>query len=367
MSSVIIKGLYKKYENGTVAVSNFNADISEKEFVVILGPSGCGKSTLIRMIAGLEDITKGNIYIDNKSIHAITPKNRGVSLVLQNNTLYPNMNVYENLEFGLRLRKISGEEIARRVESVAQLLDISSILDRKPAALSGGQRHRIALGRAIIQDPKIILMDEPLMNLDAKLRASMRAELKALHSQLGKTIIYVTHDQAEAMELGSRIIIMRNGSVQQTGTYREIYDSPVNLFVATFIGNPQINICEAELVSLEGRLWIRFGEDYKIAFPDSQSPRGLTQYSGKKVLMGIRPSDIALECESQENGGNPISMTVESAELLGTSMNLRLEGAGIGLTVTSSCARAKAGENIEVFLRPEKIYLFDFDTERRIN
>lgn len=367
MSSVNIRGLYKKYENGTVAVSNFNADISEKEFIVILGPSGCGKSTLIRMIAGLEDITKGSIYIDNVSIHSIAPKNRGVSLVLQNHTLYPNMTVYENLEFGLKLRKIPGEEIARRVESVAQLLDIGAILDRKPAALSGGQRNRIAIGRAIIQDPKVFLMDEPLANLDAKVRAAMRSEIKALHSRLGKTIIYVTHDQTEAMELGSRIIIMRNGSVQQTGTYRELYDSPVNLFVATFIGSPQINICEAELIMPEGRPCLRFGEDYKIALPNSQSTRGLARYSGKKVLMGIRPSDIVLGCDDAEKCGNPISMTIESAELLGANKNLRLEGAGVSFTAVSSCAGAKAGENVEVFLKPEKIYLFDFGTERRIN
>lgn len=368
MSSVIIKGLYKKYENGTVAVSNFNADISEKEFFVILGPSGCGKSTLIRVIAGLEDITKGDILIDDISVHSAPPKSRGVALVLQNQTLYPNMNVYENLEFALRLRKIPMDEIARRIDQVVRILDIGPILDRKTAALSGGQRHRIALGRAIVQDPKVFLLDEPLLNLDAKLRASMRSELKALHGMLGKTVIYVTHDQAEAMELGSRILVMRNGSVQQTGTYRELFDSPVNLFVAKFIGSPQMNICEAELFSREDRLWLRFGEDYAIALPDTPSAKGLIRYSGKKLLMGIRPTDIFLVSEGEEKDSPAISMTIESAELLGTHLNLHLSGDGVGFMVNSPVTTGvKAGEDIKVLLDNEKIHLFDSDTERRIN
>lgn len=368
MSSVIIKGLYKKYENGTVAVSNFNADISEKEFFVILGPSGCGKSTLIRMIAGLEDITEGDILINDISVHSVPPKSRGVALVLKNQTLYPNMSVYENLEFGLRLRKIPKEEIERRIEQVVGILDIGAILDRKTAALSGGQRLRIAMGRAIVQDPKVFLLDEPLLNLDAKLRALMRSELKTLHRTLGKTVIYVTHDQAEAMELGSRILVMRNGSVQQTGTYQELYYSPVNLFVAKFIGSPQMNTCEAELFSNEGRLCLRFGKGYEIALPDTPESAGLIKYSGKKLLMGIRPTDILLVSGNEEKDHSAISMTVESVELLGTHVNLRLSGEGVGFMVSSPITtRAKAGDDLKIYLNSEKIHLFDSDSERRIN
>jgi len=366
MSSVVLKGLSKKYENGTVAVSNFNADISSNEFFVILGPSGCGKSTLIRMIAGLEDITSGSILIDNTSIKSIPPKNRGIALVLNNQTLYPNMTVYENLEFGLKMRKIPKDEIARRIEEVAQLLDIGSLLDRKPAALSGGQRYLISFGRAIIRDPKVILMDEPLINFDAKLRASIRQELKAYHARLGKTIIYVTKDQAEAAELGSRILVMRNGTVQQTGTYEQLYESPVNVFVAKFIGEPQMNICEAELFARDGIFHLRFGQGFTIALPEIAENSGLKRYSGKKLLMGIRPTDVLLECEGGEGAGIP--MTVENSELLGTQVVLSLVGGGVALTAQSSCsAKVKAGEEVRIHISAEKLHLFDSDTERRIN
>ena len=368
MSSVVIKGLYKKYENGTVAVSNFNADISPKEFFVILGPSGCGKSTLIRMIAGLEDITKGGIFIDGTPIQTIPPKNRGVALVLNNQTLYPNMTVYENLEFGLKLRKVPKNEIASRIDEVAQLLEIGPSLDRKPAALSGGQRCRIAFGRAIIQNPKVILMDEPLANFDAKLRATIRSELKAVHAQLGKTVIYLTKDQAEAAELGSRILVMRNGTVQQTGTYEELYNSPVNLFVAKFIGEPQMNICEAELFTKDNRLWLRFGEGFTVALPEKASTPHLMRYSGKRVLMGIRPSDISLGFEGGDKDGSAISMTAESVELLGTHVTLSLVSRAVSLVVISSSAtKVKSEEEVKIILNTEKLHLFDGDTERRIN
>ena len=241
MSSVTLKGVYKKYAGGVVAVSDFNLDVEDKEFIILVGPSGCGKTTTLRMIAGLEEITDGELYIDGKLCNDVPPKERDIAMVFQNYALYPHMTVFDNMAFGLKLRRIPKDEIKRRVDEAARILEIEHLLDRKPAALSGGQRQRVALGRAIVRNPKVFLLDEPLSNLDAKLRAQMRTELTKLHIRLNTTFIYVTHDQTEAMTMGTRIVVMKDGFIQQVATPQSLYEEPINLFVATFIGSPQMN------------------------------------------------------------------------------------------------------------------------------
>ena len=247
MSSVTLKNIYKKYAGGVVAVSDFCLDIQDKEFIILVGPSGCGKSTTLRMIAGLEEISEGELYIDDKLVNEVAPKDRDIAMVFQNYALYPHMTVYDNMAFGLKLRKTPKAEIKRRVEEAAKILDITHLLDRKPKALSGGQRQRVALGRAIVREPKVFLLDEPLSNLDAKLRAQMRTELAKLHKRLGTTFIYVTHDQTEAMTMGDRIVVMKDGFIQQVDTPQNLYSKPINMFVAGFIGSPQMNFINATL------------------------------------------------------------------------------------------------------------------------
>ena len=245
MASLSLKNVTKKYPNGFVAVKDFNLEIADKEFIIFVGPSGCGKSTTLRMIAGLEDITSGELYIDGKLMNDVEPKDRDIAMVFQNYALYPHMTVYDNMAFGLKLRKMPKDEIDRLVQEAAKILDLSHLLDRKPKALSGGQRQRVAMGRAIVRNPKVFLMDEPLSNLDAKLRGQMRIEISKLHQRLGTTIIYVTHDQTEAMTLGTRIVVMKDGLVQQVDTPQNLYDKPANKFVAGFIGAPQMNLLDS--------------------------------------------------------------------------------------------------------------------------
>ena len=245
MANVSLKGIYKIYDGGVTAVSDFNLEIEDKEFIILVGPSGCGKSTTLRMIAGLEDISKGELYIGGVLSNDVAPKDRDIAMVFQNYALYPHMTVYDNMAFGLKLRKTPKDEMRRRVEEAARILDIAHLLDRKPKALSGGQRQRVALGRAIVRDPKVFLLDEPLSNLDAKLRAQMRTEISKLHQRLGTTFIYVTHDQTEAMTMGTRIVVMKDGLIQQVDTPQNLYDKPCNEFVAGFIGSPQMNFINA--------------------------------------------------------------------------------------------------------------------------
>ena len=253
MSSLSLKGIYKRYAGGVTAVSDFNLEIADKEFIIFVGPSGCGKSTTLRMIAGLEEISEGELYIEDKLVNDIAPKDRDIAMVFQNYALYPHMTVFDNMAFGLKLRKTPKDEIKRRVEEAAKILDIDHLLDRKPKALSGGQRQRVALGRAIVREPKVFLMDEPLSNLDAKLRVQMRTEIGKLHQKLQTTFIYVTHDQTEAMTMASRIVVMKDGIIQQVASPQELYDRPANMFVAGFIGSPHMNFIEATVSEENGK------------------------------------------------------------------------------------------------------------------
>ncbi|MDW7657951.1 MAG: sn-glycerol-3-phosphate ABC transporter ATP-binding protein UgpC, partial [Bacillota bacterium] len=291
MASVSLKNVYKRYEGGVVAVSDFNIDIEDKEFIILVGPSGCGKSTTLRMIAGLEEITEGEIYIGEKLVNDVQPKDRDIAMVFQNYALYPHMTVYDNMAFGLKLRKVPKDEIKRRVTEAAKILEIEHLLDRKPKALSGGQRQRVALGRAIVRDPKVFLMDEPLSNLDAKLRVQMRVEITKLHQRLQTTIIYVTHDQTEAMTMGTRIVVMKDGFIQQIDNPTNLYLHPQNTFVAGFIGMPPMNFINAKLTVKGDDVFLNFN-DITIALPKKYSTPEVKAYDGKEVITGIRPEAI---------------------------------------------------------------------------
>ncbi len=297
MSGLLLKGINKVYPSGVQAVFDFCLDIRDKEFIVLVGPSGCGKSTTLRMIAGLEEISSGELYIDGKLVNDVVPKDRDIAMVFQNYALYPHMTVYDNMAFGLKLRKVPKEIIDQKVKAAAEILGITDYLSRKPKALSGGQRQRVALGRTIVREPKVFLLDEPLSNLDAKLRASMRSEISKLHARLATTFIYVTHDQIEAMTMGSRIVVMKDGFMQQVDTPQNLYDYPVNLFVAGFIGTPQMNFFkESTLTSEDGKVCANFIGGNKIVLPKSVAARikNINEYldTGKHITVGIRPEDI---------------------------------------------------------------------------
>ncbi len=297
MSGLLLKGINKVYPSGVQAVFNFCLDIRDKEFIVLVGPSGCGKSTTLRMIAGLEEISSGELYIDGKLVNDVVPKDRDIAMVFQNYALYPHMSVYDNMAFGLKLRKVPKEIIDQKVKAAAEILGITDYLSRKPKALSGGQRQRVALGRTIVREPKVFLLDEPLSNLDAKLRASMRTEISKLHARLATTFIYVTHDQVEAMTMGTRIVVMKDGFMQQVDTPQNLYDYPVNLFVAGFIGTPQMNFFkESTLTSEDGKIYINFVGNNKILLPKCVADRikNVNEYldTGKHVTLGVRPEDI---------------------------------------------------------------------------
>ena len=289
MAGLTFKNVVKKYDQNTV-VYDFNLEIQDKEFLVLVGPSGCGKTTTLRMIAGLEDTTSGEIYIGDQLINNVAPKDRDIAMVFQSYALYPHMSVYENMAFGLKLRKMPKEDIDRRVKEAAAILDIEHLLDRKPKALSGGQRQRVALGRAIVREPKVFLMDEPLSNLDAKLRVQMRAEISKLRHRLQTTVVYVTHDQTEAMTMGDRIVVMKDGFIQQVDTPMNLYNHPCNMFVAGFIGSPAMNFLRATLVEENGQLWL-VNKELRLA-PFAERREALTPYLGKEIIIGIRPESI---------------------------------------------------------------------------
>ncbi len=370
MSSVTMKGIYKKYAGGVTAVSDFNLDVEDKEFIILVGPSGCGKSTTLRMIAGLEEITAGELYIDGKLVNDVPPKERDIAMVFQNYALYPHMTVFENMSFGLKIRKMPKDEIKRRVDEAAQILEIEHLLDRKPAALSGGQRQRVALGRAIVRNPKVFLLDEPLSNLDAKLRTAMRSELAKLHKKLATTFIYVTHDQTEAMTMGTRIVVMKDGFIQQIAAPQYLYENPANLFVATFIGTPQMNTCEGELLDEGGVTYLRFGEKAKVALPESKGRKPeVLAYAGKKVIFGIRPNDIhAEEAYMAQYPDCVVDVKVEMTELLGADTNLYLSEGDIQFTgvVPTGSTNCKMDDEIKVCFDARKIHLFDYETEKTI-
>ncbi len=378
MASLSLQHIYKRYPGGVEAVKDFCLEIKDKEFIILVGPSGCGKSTTLRMIAGLEEISEGELYIGDKLVNDIAPKNRDIAMVFQNYALYPHMTVYDNMAFGLKLRKTPKEEIRRRVEEAARILDISHLLQRKPAALSGGQRQRVALGRAIVREPKVFLLDEPLSNLDAKLRAQMRTEISKLHLRLGTTFVYVTHDQTEAMTMGTRIVVMKDGVIQQVDSPQKLYEHPVNMFVAGFIGSPQMNFVEAKLLEDKGTFFVEFGSEdtknrpgvkYKIKLPAEKNYRDcLVPYIDKDIIFGIRPEHVHDEdnyIEALPDG--VVETKVEVTELMGAEKYIYTvcEGQTLNGRVapTSTC---HAGDVIKIALDPSKIHIFDKETQRTI-
>ena len=370
MASLSLRNVYKRYPGGVTAVSDFNLEIEDKEFIILVGPSGCGKSTTLRMVAGLEEISDGEIYIGDRLVNDVAPKDRDIAMVFQNYALYPHMTVFDNMAFGLKLRKTPKDEIKRRVEEAARTLDIEHLLERKPKALSGGQRQRVALGRAIVREPKVFLLDEPLSNLDAKLRAQMRTEISKLHQRLGTTFIYVTHDQTEAMTMGTRIVVMKSGVVQQVDSPNNLYRYPCNLFVAGFIGSPQMNFIESKLSKTGDDYFVEFGSEagstYKIKLPaEKNKDNCLEAYVGKDVIMGIRPENIHNEEDlvAQYKDG-VIDADVEVTELMGaeTYLYMNCEGQAINARV-SPTSTAHPGDKIKVALETDKIHLFDKDTE----
>lgn len=324
MATISLRNIKKVYVGKVTAVDNFNLEIADNEFVVFVGPSGCGKSTTLRMVAGLEDISSGELYIDGKLMNDVAPKDRDIAMVFQNYALYPHMTVYQNMSFALRLRKESKEEIDRKVRQAAEILDITEYLDRKPKALSGGQRQRVAIGRAIVREPKVMLMDEPLSNLDAKLRNEMRAEIIKLRQRIDSTFIYVTHDQTEAMTLGDRIVIMKGGIIQQIGTPQEVFDHPANLFVAGFIGTPHMNIFDAELKKDNGKYSVVINGVELPCSPEKQAEYEAKGLEPQNVMLGIRPEHLTLSDES----GKSIPAHVDVSEMMGSSIHLHANSEG---------------------------------------
>ena len=368
MSSVQLKNVCKKYPNGYEAVKDFNLDIEDKEFIIFVGPSGCGKSTTLRMVAGLEDISSGELIIDGKVMNDVEPKDRDIAMVFQSYALYPHMSVYDNMAFSLKLKKVPKDEIDKKVREAARILDLEKLLDRKPRALSGGQRQRVAMGRAIVRSPKVFLMDEPLSNLDAKLRGQMRVEISKLHQRLGSTIIYVTHDQTEAMTLGTRIVVMKDGIVQQIDTPQNLYDHPCNKFVAGFIGSPQMNMISAD-VAAEGSDTVLKFADQKVVLNENRA-KALKNggYVGKKVVLGIRPEDIHDGADALEKfAKSTFDVEVKVYEMLGASALLYfdIEDTSWVASVDAKTS-ARTGDKVRLAMDTEKIHIFDYDTEKTI-
>ncbi len=375
MAGLSLKHIYKKYPGGVTAVSDFNLEIKDKEFLILVGPSGCGKSTTLRMIAGLEEISEGELYIGDTLVNDVAPKDRDIAMVFQNYALYPHMTVFENMAFGLKLRKIPKDEIKRRVEEAARILDINHLLERRPKALSGGQKQRVALGRAIVRNPKVFLLDEPLSNLDAKLRASMRTELTKLHKKVETTFVYVTHDQVEAMTMASRIVVMKDGLIQQADTPQNLYDYPCNLFVAGFIGTPQMNFITARLIEEGSDLFVTFGNNkLKVPAEKANNP-ALKEYIGQEVVIGIRPEclhDDPVHVDSMPD--STIDATVEVTELMGAEIYLYLSFDGIEdatngkniIARVSARSASRAGDSIKIAFEATRMHIFDKDTERCI-
>jgi len=380
MSSLYLQNIYKKYPSGVVAVTDFTLDIQDKEFIVFVGPSGCGKSTTLRMIAGLEDISEGELFIDEKYMNNVQPKDRDIAMVFQNYALYPHMSVYDNMAFGLKLRKMPKAEIDQRVKEAARILGLEAYLKRKPKALSGGQKQRVALGRAIVREPKVFLLDEPLSNLDAKLRATMRTEITKLHHRLGTTFIYVTHDQVEAMTMGTRIVVMKDGLIQQVDTPTHLYDYPANLFVAGFIGTPQMNFFDATLSGEGGKVYAEF-ENSKIELTQATVDRiiGLDDYlnTGKPMVMGVRPEDIHDDEEFVgANQTKTVEVIVDQLERLGaeTLLYCKFESDGDELRLGDDAKKpmvakvdgrttTEMGQAIKLAIDTDHIHLFDKESE----
>lgn len=366
MANLSLKNINKIYDNGFHAVKDFNMEIEDKEFIIFVGPSGCGKSTTLRMIAGLEDISSGDLEIDGKRMNDILPKDRDIAMVFQNYALYPHMTVYDNMAFSLKIKKMPKDEIDKKVKEAAQILGIENLLKRKPKQLSGGQRQRVAMGRAIVRNPKVFLMDEPLSNLDAKLRVQMRIEISKLHQKLGTTMIYVTHDQTEAMTLGTRIVVMKDGIVQQIDTPQNLYDHPRNLFVAGFIGSPQINLIDVEVLKEDDGIYVK-NDHIKLKLPE-QKGRVLEDknYIGKKVVFGIRPESLYDDDDYLEktDQGSIIEAKVRVYELMGAEVYLYFDLGDDQITArVKPSTKARVGENTKFAFDMEKSYLFDPETK----
>ncbi len=366
MASLSLSHINKTYPNGFEAVKDFNLEIKDKEFIIFVGPSGCGKSTTLRMIAGLEEITSGELKIGDRVVNDVEPKDRDIAMVFQSYALYPHMTVYDNMAFSLKLRKVPKAEIDKMVREAAKILDLEKLLDRKPKALSGGQRQRVAMGRAIVREPKVFLMDEPLSNLDAKLRVQMRTEISKLHQRLGATIIYVTHDQTEAMTLGTRIVVMKDGVVQQVDTPQNLYNAPGNLFVAGFIGSPQMNMVDAVVEVKGSDVFLKVGPT-SIKLPAAKAEK-VKAYNGKTVIMGIRPEDMSDDADKvAAAGASALNAKIEVYELLGAEVFLyfTVEGANFTARVNPRTT-TRTGDTVKFALDLDKIHVFDKETELTI-
>lgn len=365
MGGIILKDIGKIYPGGVEAVSDFNLEIQDKEFIVFVGPSGCGKSTVLRMIAGLEEITSGELYIDGEMVNYVEPKDRDIAMVFQNYALYPHMTVYKNLAFALSLRKMPKNEIDKKVRETAKILEIEKLLSRKPKALSGGQRQRVALGRAMVRDPKAFLLDEPLSNLDAKLRASTRTEITKLHKDLETTFIYVTHDQTEAMTMADRIVVMKDGRIHQVGSPQELYNNPINIFVAGFIGTPQMNFIEARLLRDESNYFLRI-DDINFPLPEDRYSREiLKEYLDKEIVVGVRSEDV-VEIDDNRQG---LDAKIEVAEHMGSEIFVYIDYKSnkIIAKFDSDLNNSINDRNgIKVAFKMNKIHLFDKETEKNL-
>ncbi|GAA0122278.1 MAG: sn-glycerol-3-phosphate ABC transporter ATP-binding protein UgpC [Clostridium argentinense] len=364
MAGLLFKNLYKIYEGDVTAVSDFNLEIKDKEFIVLVGPSGCGKSTTLRMVAGLEDISKGELYIDGELVNNVHPKDRDIAMVFQNYALYPHMTVYDNMAFGLKSKKYSKEEIDKKVKESAKILGIEDLLKRKPKALSGGQKQRVALGRAIVRNPKVFLMDEPLSNLDAKLRIQTRAEITKLHNKLKTTFIYVTHDQTEAMTMGDRIVIMKDGLIQQVDTPENVYSNPANVFVAGFIGSPKMNFIDAVIVKEGDNIFIKLPNSM-IKLNEDKAKRIIDRgYLNKNIIMGIRPEHMYY---NEKETDISLDGVVDFIEMLGSEkyLYLTMEGSTFIARVNSDNV-VKKGDKLRIYLDDRKIHIFDKDSGRLV-
>jgi multiple sugar transport system ATP-binding protein len=363
MARVAMRSLNKKYDE-VHAVKDVNLDIRDKEFVVLVGPSGCGKTTTLRMVAGLESITSGSVLINEKVVNQLAPMDRDIAMVFQNYALYPHMTVYDNMAFGLKMRKFDRAEIAQRVNEAAEILGIHDYLKRKPRQLSGGQRQRVALGRAIVRHPQVFLFDEPLSNLDAKLRVQMRVELKKLHERLGTTAIYVTHDQVEAMTLGDRVVVMRDGWVQQVGDPMELYNEPANRFVAGFIGSPAMNFATVRIASENGSLWAE-GDAIRLKLPAAMTNR-LAAHAGQEVTFGIRPEDLRIAADA-DPAEMSVDAEVEVVERLGSEILLDVAvGPATMVAAVEPTVRAKVHDRLRLAVNPNRLHFFDAQSENAI-
>lgn len=375
MSEIALRNVCKQFDSEHYGVKDFNLDIHDKEFVIFVGPSGCGKSTTLRIIAGLEEITDGELWIDGELSNYLEPKERGMSMVFQNYALYPNMTVYGNMAYALKIRKMPKDEIDKKVHEVAKILEIEQLLDRKPAALSGGQKQRVAIGSAIIRKPKAFLMDEPLSNLDAKLRAQMRVELVKLHKQMDTTIIYVTHDQTEAMTLGTKIVVMKDGLIQQVGAPQSIYGNPVNLFVAGFLGSPSMNFFQCTVKAEENNRTALLLDDAKtvkkVYLDGTRGKQIADKYNGRHVILGIRPEDIYELDEAKKLGIEKDSVNVDepvvNREMLGAEVILYFDEQGKTLAVRLNPEnQTQVGEKVSLYFDMDKAHVFDPETEENL-